>query len=183
MTTDFSMQNVLMQLGCRVVSIDGMVVRSVRQWVLRCMACLQVHYDMDRLFCSRCGVNHMSRVAASISSGGPDGKAGELKLHLRRTARPAPQGLQYPLPAPGKQGRYSGEILLREDQLLTGIWRQKSVKIKKDVISAFGEDVTSAVGLHVNKSDVIRVGLQGARNPNAMKGRERRGQKKRVKGK
>jgi len=26
-------------------------------------------------------------------------------------------------------GRYEGELLLREDQLLTGIWRQKSVKV------------------------------------------------------
>ena len=42
MTTDFSMQNVLMQLGLKVLSVDGLLVKSVKQFVLRCMACYQV---------------------------------------------------------------------------------------------------------------------------------------------
>ena len=79
--------------------------------------------------------------------------------------------------APGKQGRYDGELLLREDQLLSGIWKQKVIKIRKDIKSAFGEDVTSDVGLYINKSTDIRIGL-GKQNPNARKGRERRGKKK-----
>ena len=33
---------------------------------------------MDRLFCSKCGANHMSRVGASVNA-----KTGELKLHLK----------------------------------------------------------------------------------------------------
>jgi RNA-binding protein NOB1 len=81
------------------------------------------------------------------------------------------------LPKAGKQKKYDGELLLREDQLLSGIWRQKVVKIRKDVRSAFGEDVTSDVGMHINKGAAIKVGL-GRRNPNADKGRERRGKKK-----
>lgn len=39
---------------------------------------LLVHYEMDRLFCSKCGANHMSRVGASVNA-----KTGELKLHLK----------------------------------------------------------------------------------------------------
>jgi rRNA maturation endonuclease Nob1 len=42
MTTDFSMQNVLIQLGLKVLSVDGLLVKSVKQFVLRCMACYQV---------------------------------------------------------------------------------------------------------------------------------------------
>ena len=38
----------------------------------------------------------------------------------------------------------------------TGIWRQKNVKIKKNVISFFGADVTSDVGIHVNKGTYVR---------------------------
>ena len=38
-------------------------------------------------------------------------------------------GTKYSIPKPGSRGRYEGELLLREDQLLTGIWRQKSVKV------------------------------------------------------
>jgi hypothetical protein len=171
-TTDFSMQNVLMQIGLNIMSVDGLVIKSVKQWVLRCMACYQIHYDMDRLFCVKCGTNHLSRVSASI-----DSETGVLRLHLKKNYQNDTKGTKYSLPAPGKQDRYSGELLLREDQLLSGIWRQKCVKIRKDIKSVFGEDVTSDVGMHINKSQAIRVGL-GQRNPNATKGRERRGKAK-----
>ena len=136
-------------------------------------------------------------------------------------------GTKYSIAKPGNRGRYEGELLLREDQLLsgthtqihththsasircyqtvllwtitlycdtlrchttsditlyhttlhyttlhyttlhyttnthytrsfTGIWRQKNVKIKKNVISFFGADVTSDVGIHVNKGTYAR---------------------------
>ncbi len=171
-TTDFTMQNVLLQMNLHLVSVDGMQIQGVKQWVVRCMACYTIHYDMDRLFCSRCGANHMSRVACSI-----DAKTGELRLHLKKGYMPNRRGKQHSLPLPGKQGRFQGELLLREDQLMSGIWRQKVVKMQKDVKSAFGHDVTGDVGVHVNKSQAIKVGL-GRFNPNADKGRERRGAKK-----
>ncbi len=171
-TTDFTMQNVLLQMGLHVLSADGMYVRTVRHWVLRCMGCFTVHTkDLTRLFCSRCGGSHLSRVAASVDEGG------QLKLHLRKNYHVNTMGLKYSLPAPGKQDRFDGELLLREDQLLSGIWRQKVVKINKDIKSAFGDDVTSDVGLHLNKHEKIFIGL-GKGNPNAQKGRERRGKKK-----
>ena len=168
-TTDFSMQNVMMQMGLCVASVDGLRIQKVKQWVLRCMACYRVHYELERLFCGKCGANHLSRVAASI-----DARTGLLHLHLKKNYHVNTRGKLYSLPKPGQQGRFHGELLLREDQLISGIWRQKCVKIKKEVTSAFGERVASDVGLHVNKSQSIKVGL-GSRNPNADKGRERRG--------
>jgi hypothetical protein len=173
LTTDFSMQNVLLQMRLHVMAVDGLMIKSAKQWVLRCMGCFEVHYDMDRLFCRKCGGSHLSRVSASIDAGG------SLKLHLKKNYHVDLKGSKYNLPAPGKQGRYQGEILLREDQLLSGIWKQKCVKIRKDIKSAFGEDVTSDVGMHINKGQAIKIGL-GKNNPNAAKGRERRGKSKRT---
>lgn len=171
-TTDFTMQNVCLQMNLGLCSLDGMAIKSVRQWVLRCGACFKVHYDMERLFCSKCGSSFMQRIAASI-----DRKSGELKLHLRKNYQPNTRGMIYSLPKPGQQSRFEGEVLLREDQLKSGIWRQKVVKIQKDVRSAFGEDITGDLGVHINKSSDIQIGL-GRQNPNAKKGRERRGKKK-----
>eukprot|EP01041_Mallomonas_annulata_P012946 gene12946-27315_t len=171
-TTDFTMQNVLLQMNLGLSSVEGMAVRSIRQWILRCGACLKVHYDMERLFCSKCGSNLMQRIAASV-----DAKTGELRLHLRKNFQPNTRGLRYSLPKPGQQSRFEGELLLREDQLQGGIWRQKVVKVQKDVNSAFGEDITGDLGVHINKSSAIKFGL-GKQNPNARKGRERRGKKK-----
>jgi RNA-binding protein NOB1 len=171
-TTDFSMQNVMLQMGLHLVSVDGLAITTVKQWVLRCMACYQVHYKMDLLFCEKCGANHMSRVSCSI-----DAETGLLKLHLKKNYQPNTRGKIYSLPKPGKQGRYEGEILLRGDQLQQGIWLQKKMAVQRNLKSAFGEDVTADVGLHVNKGVRIKVGL-GSRNPNAEKGRERRGKPK-----
>ncbi|RYH29511.1 hypothetical protein EON65_08255 [archaeon] len=171
-TTDFSMQNVMLQMGLHIVSASGMLVKRVKKWVLRCMACFKIQgEDLTRLFCSGCGAAHLSRVSVSIENG-------ELKVHLKKDYKVNTRGMQYSLPAPGKQGRFDGELLLREDQLLHGIWRQKLVKINKDVKSAFGEDVTSEVGIQLNKQEGIKVGM-GKVNPNAQKGRERRGKSKR----
>jgi rRNA maturation endonuclease Nob1 len=172
-TTDFSMENVVLQMGMKLLSVEGRLIHRVKQWVLRCAACHTIHYDVERLFCSKCGVNMLQRIAAST-----DSKTGELKLHLKVGYKTNTRGMVHSLPKAGTQGRYDGELLLREDQLLTGIWRQKVAKIKHDVKSAFGEDVTGDVGVHINKREFgLKVGL-GRRNPNADKGRERRGKKK-----
>ena len=114
----------------------------------------------------------MQRVASSI-----DDKTGKLQLHFRKGYVPQKSGTKYSLPSPGKQGRYDGELLLREDQLLVGIWRQKLIKLKKDLRSAFGEEIASDLGVHVNKGARIKVGL-GHNNPNPMKGRQKRGKRK-----
>ena len=175
MTTDYAMQNVMLQMGLQVISLDGNVIRNVKQWVLRCAGCYQIHFDMSRLFCSNCGLNMLQKISASI-----DSKTGELRLHLKKNYLPNRRGQVYSLPAPGKQDRFEGELLLREDQLLSGIWKQKVVKIKKDIRSAFGDDITNDVGLQINKGSNIKVGM-GKRNPNAEKGRERRGKRKQKK--
>ena len=102
----------MMQMNLRVVSVDGMRIKTVRQWILRCMACYTTHTDMDRLFCSRCGVNHLSRVACSVDAG-----TGKLVLHLKSNYQVSTRGQKYSMPAPGKQGRFDGELLTREDQV------------------------------------------------------------------
>ena len=40
-TTDFAMQNVLLQMRLRVISFEGMAIRSAKTWVLRCHACFK----------------------------------------------------------------------------------------------------------------------------------------------
>ena len=59
------------------------------------------------------------------------------------------------------------------------IERCLALQAKSSAQSIFGRDIASNVGCHANAmtSDDIRVGF-GRRNPNAAKGRERRGKKK-----
>ncbi|CAI9545693.1 unnamed protein product [Staurois parvus] len=41
LTTDFAMQNVLIQMGLHVLSVDGMLIRQTRNYVLRCHGCFK----------------------------------------------------------------------------------------------------------------------------------------------
>jgi RNA-binding protein NOB1 len=171
-TTDFAMQNVLLQMNLVVLSVDGMRIRRLKSWVLRCGACFKIHHSpedqefldgrMKRLFCSHCGSDMLQRIAASV-----DGKTGRLKLHFskrRQGKHLSIRGTKYSLPKPGRANKYQGELLLREDQLLMGAWNQK-VKIRSGNTyqtssseSIFGRDLASTVGCNVTKITVGRGG-------------------------
>ena len=186
-STDFAMQNVLLQMNMELLSVDGMKIKKLKSWVRRCGACFKVYTDTNgtgpiagkRLFCDNCGSDMIQRIACSV-----DGKTGRLRLHLKKNYRHNLRGTKFSLPKPGSGDRFQGDLLLREDQLLTGTWGQKAKmygggKAKAASESIFGRDIATNVGCHVNSlsGDDIQVGF-GRRNPNAAKGRERRGKKK-----
>jgi RNA-binding protein NOB1 len=180
-TTDFAMQNVILQMNLELLSVDGVKVRKLKSWVTRCAACFKIYTGSDndgrRLFCERCGSSALQRIAASV-----DGNTGRLKLHLKKNYKSVTRGTQFALPKPGSQNKFMGDLLLAEDQLLYGAWNQrvKITRSKKEKQSIFGADIASNVGCHkdLTKRDDIKVGF-GKKNPNATKfGRERRGIKK-----
>ena len=101
-TTDFAMQNVLLQMGLKLVALDGSVITRCKQWLLRCDACFFiVKPDTESglggarqrsaaaanralaksLFCQKCGSATLSRVAYSTDA------SGRTKLHLRKDRR------------------------------------------------------------------------------------------------
>lgn len=41
-TADFAMQNLILQLGLRLISPDGRRIRRISRWALRCSACFKV---------------------------------------------------------------------------------------------------------------------------------------------
>ncbi|KAJ0402874.1 hypothetical protein P43SY_000488 [Pythium insidiosum] len=169
-TTDYSMQNVMLQIGLRLLSTDGMMIKRVKQWILKCIACFTTTTEMERLFCPKCGNNTLERVAYSI------GQDGQMVFYHRANRPNKLMGTKFSLPKP-KGGR-QGDLLLREDQLMMGIWGQRQRQHKKVMQSAFGENVAHDLGVKAEKHSSIVVGF-GRMNPNAQKGRERRGKKKR----
>ncbi|GAX10279.1 RNA-binding protein NOB1 [Fistulifera solaris] len=185
-TTDFAMQNVILQMNLELLSVDGVKVRKLKSWVTRCGACYKIYTNADnagplgskRLFCERCGSDFMQRIAASV-----DGKTGRLRLHLSKKYKHNLRGTKFSLPKPGTGNRFHGDLLLREDQLMIGAWNQKvkissGGKAKNAAQSMFGRDIATNVGCHATATNTdIKVGF-GRRNPNEAKGRERRGKKK-----
>jgi len=66
-TTDFAMQNVLLQMGLKVLSVDGMVIRRARTYILKCEACFKTTTDLMKQFCGSCGNHTLYKVAPLLA--------------------------------------------------------------------------------------------------------------------
>ncbi|GBG29323.1 RNA-binding protein NOB1 [Hondaea fermentalgiana] len=169
-TSDYAMQNVMLQMGIRLMTMEGRAITQIRRFVLKCDSCGSICKKLDKKFCPACGNATLARLNYSIS---PDGA---LSYHYKKNRQVNTRGMRYSMPKP-KGGR-TGDLLLAEDQLLAGYWSQHAQN-KSNSTSMFGEHVTESLGLKLSgQSDAgIRIGY-GRQNPNAAKGRERRGKKK-----
>nr|POE72973.1 20s-pre-rrna d-site endonuclease nob1 [Quercus suber] len=122
LTTDYAMQNVILQINLNLLSPSLTRVRHLKTFVLRCHACFGVCKDMTKQFCPRCGQATLTRVSCSTSA------SGEFKLHLKRNMQWNTRGDRYSVPKPvhgstngrryhggGKAG-WGTELILAEDQ-------------------------------------------------------------------
>ena len=123
-TTDFAMQNVILQIGLNLLSPNLNRISNIRTYILRCHACFQTVKDTSKQFCPRCGKPTLTRVSCSTN-----GK-GEFRIHLKKNMQWNHRGDRYSIPKPvpgqsnGKVGRGKGggkggwgqELILAEDQ-------------------------------------------------------------------
>lgn len=122
MTTDFAMQNVILQMNLNLLSPSLHRVRHLKTFVLRCHACFLTTKEMNKQFCPRCGKPSLTRVTCTTTQNG------EFKLHLKKNMQWNNRGERYSLPKPasksasgritaggGKDG-WGADLILAEDQ-------------------------------------------------------------------
>ena len=119
-TTDFAMQNVLLQMNLNLLSTSLQSLRHLKTYILRCHACFDKTKDMTKQFCPRCGKPTLTRVACSTNQNG------EFKIHLKKNMQWNVRGDRFSIPKPvsgaasGKVGMGKGgwgqELILAEDQ-------------------------------------------------------------------
>ncbi|XP_037104002.1 RNA-binding protein NOB1-like [Syngnathus acus] len=110
LTTDFAMQNVLIQMGLHVVSLRGMLIKQARNYILRCHACFTTTSDMSKQFCPKCGNRTLKKVSVSVDEDG--------HVHMHFSSNPkvlSARGLRYNLPLP-RGGKHSQNPHVCEDQ-------------------------------------------------------------------
>lgn len=69
-TSDFAMQNVIIQMGFQLLNLDGMLLTRIKRFKLMCQGCYEIHMDTELLFCQRCGNNTLSKVSVYLNSDG-----------------------------------------------------------------------------------------------------------------
>lgn len=120
LSSDFAMQNVLIQIGlCARSSQSGAHIKSLRHWVLRCHACYAIERDSTRRFCDKCGNATLLRTSVGVSA-----ETGEMVLYLKKNFQFNNRGTIYPIPKKEK-------LNLREDQKEY----QRSIKVYQRSLS------------------------------------------------
>lgn len=120
-STDFALQNVLLQMNLNLLSTNLHRVKHLNTYILRCYACFFTTKQMEKQFCPRCGKPTLTRVACSTNQNG------EFKLHLKKNFQWNNRGNRYSVPKPvsgSANGRIKGggkdgwgqDLILAEDQ-------------------------------------------------------------------
>ncbi|XP_063266636.1 RNA-binding protein NOB1 [Prinia subflava] len=169
-TTDFAMQNVLLQMGLHVLAVNGMLIRRARSYILRCHGCFRTTSDMTKVFCPHCGNKTLKKVAVSVSDDG------SLHMHFSRNPKVLnPRGLRYPLPAP-QGGKHANNPHLVEDQRfpqqrLSRKARQKTNVFDPDYLagaSPFAENDVHSRAAQLHLRDAALGAGRRRLNPNAV---------------
>jgi hypothetical protein len=175
-TTDYAMQSVLLQLGLKLLSVEGLLLRSIKQWVLRCSGCFTEHRQLDLQFCSKCGNASLVRLAAVIGSDGGTRLLPERGAPARVRSTNV-RGTKYAMPAP-KSGRHAVNLILAEDSLAEAAEKARRQGRKKglDVFDP-DYDVDAHFGRAGKKGAPAGVSLKvgyGKKNPNDVRSRPKR---------
>lgn len=107
-STDYALQNLLLQMRLTLVAPDGYQIKQVKNWLLRCHACYWTTHQIDRRFCDRCGNPTLIRTSYMIDA------QGMRHLFLKKNFQFNNRGTIAPIPPPRSQG--GKVLLLREDQ-------------------------------------------------------------------
>lgn len=122
LTSDFAMQNVIIQMGFTLLSLDGRRLTRVKRFKLLCKACKMLNLNVERQFCEACGNSMLAKVSVYINESGNVTyfENPKRKINLR--------GTRYSIPKPlcGREG-IAKNLILREDEFMIG---EKAMKKK-----------------------------------------------------
>ncbi|XP_042337115.1 RNA-binding protein NOB1, partial [Plectropomus leopardus] len=129
LTTDFAMQNVLIQMGLHVLSVNGMLIKQARNYILRCHACFRTTSNMIKVFCPHCGNRTLKKLAVTVS------QDGSTQMHFSKNPKVLNRrGLRHSLPPP-QGGKHGNNPQLVEDQRFPQQRLSRKARQKTDVFN------------------------------------------------
>ncbi|KAA8910424.1 Nin one binding Zn-ribbon like-domain-containing protein [Sphaerosporella brunnea] len=169
-TTDFAMQNTLLQLNLHLLSPSSLArIKSVRSTVLRCHGCFYVirRPTSTSHFCPRCGAGDtLRRVGCSTDSNGV------FRLHLKKNFQHNVRGNVFSLPKPvagtcSMKGVPDAPVLREDQKEYQRAVKWESYRKEKDLL-----DPDALPGILTGtrrRGSAIRVGAGRGKNPNEVK--------------
>ena len=97
-TSDFAMQNVIVQMGFSLLSLDGKLIQRMKRFKLLCRACEKLNKSVEKEFCEFCGSHTLIKVSVYVNS------SGEVTYFKNPRRKINNRGKIYPIPKP-KGGR------------------------------------------------------------------------------
>ncbi|XP_011642268.1 RNA-binding protein NOB1 [Pogonomyrmex barbatus] len=174
LTMDFAMQNVLMQMGLNVVSLDGRVIKQMRTFIFRCYACFKTTSIMTKIFCPHCGNKTLKKVEVTLDENGKQ------QIHINFRKPLSAKGKKFSLPMP-KGGKHANNPILCEDQPMpdqrpSRLARIKNNPLDDDYIAGYSpfvmRDINSkSAMLGIRPDGVVKYWMK--RNPNESKKRRK----------
>ena len=69
-SSDFAVQNVILQLKLHLYSTDGKRIKMVKSWLMRCHACYWTTLDTNKKFCGKCGGLTLTKTSYRVDASG-----------------------------------------------------------------------------------------------------------------
>lgn len=159
LTTDFAMQNVLMQIGLNVASLDGRVIKQMRTFIFRCYACFRTTSIMTKVFCPHCGNKTLKKVSISLDDNGKQ----QIHINLRKPL--SAKGKKFSLPTP-KGGKHANNPILCEDQPMP---QQRVSKLARTRNNPLHEDYTAGYSPFIMRDVYSKSAMLGIRSNGGVK--------------
>ena len=161
-TADFTLQNACMKMGIPILGVDGLRIRNIKNYILKCTVCYKFIFEIDKKFCPYCGYPYLMKIGYNIYANG------EIKINDRKP-EPRKRGQIFDLPAPTT--KKNGTVyILTEDQIPKKGFNKKDVDINKilENYERFKELPKHDNNLQINSSKQYKWGFP-KKNPNIPK--------------
>ena len=161
-TGDFTLQNVCMKMGIPIIGVDGLRIKNIKNYILKCTVCNRFIFEIDRLFCEYCGYPYLMKIGYNIFANG------EIRINDKEP-EPRKRGQIFDLPTPST--KKNGTVyILSEDQIPKKGFNKNDINIDKilENYENFKELPKHDSGIKINSSKQYKWGFP-KRNPNIPK--------------
>jgi RNA-binding protein NOB1 len=161
-TADFTLQNACMKMGIPIMGVDGLRIKNIKNYILKCTVCNKFIFEIDRKFCDFCGYPYLMKIGYNIFANG------EIRINDKEP-EPRKRGQVFDLPTPST--KKNGTVyILSEDQIPKKGFDKRDINIDKilENYENFKELPKHDNEIKINSSKQYKWGFP-KRNPNIPK--------------